>query len=63
MIRPFARTLAFGLTLLASLAVAGAALAQKSFVNDNLASDAVRLETTLALEGSFAGWRQVAGIS
>jgi uncharacterized protein YfaS (alpha-2-macroglobulin family) len=53
MIRSFARTLAFGLTLLAFMAVAGAALAQKSFVNDNLASDAVRLETALRTEGSL----------
>src|SRR5215510_12787983 len=53
MIRPFARTLAFGLTLLAFMAVASAALAQKSYVNDNLASDAVRLETALRTEGSL----------
>ncbi len=53
MIRLFARSLAFGLTLLASFIVAGAALAQKSFVNDNLASDAVRLETALRTEGSL----------
>ena len=47
-----ARSIGFWVALLALLAFATSALAQKSFTRDDLASDAVRLEATLRAEAA-----------